>query len=47
MAETAENIETITSKTKPPTVARFGLEAEFNTIWRVNVPVAVSPEQTL
>ncbi|KPK74234.1 MAG: hypothetical protein AMJ84_00155 [Acidithiobacillales bacterium SM23_46] len=35
------------AKSAPVTQSRFGLQAEFNTPWRVNVELGTTPEETL
>lgn len=53
MPKTAEKIEETQevaeerASAAPITASRFGLEPEYNTIWRINVPMEVTPEQTL
>lgn len=49
MAKPAEKLEEpqIEEKAVAITVARFGLEAEYNNVWRVNVPIEVTATQTL
>lgn len=46
-ADDAEAPETDKPKPASVTLARFGLEAEFNTVWRVNVSMDVKPEDCL
>jgi len=43
----AKIVEVEERNVAPITKARFGLEAEFNTVWRVNVPMEVTPKDTL
>lgn len=45
----AKKVEIVEERAKvaPITKARFGLEAEYNTPWRVNVPMEVTPKDTL
>lgn len=52
MSETAEKIEEelqeeVPAKAVPPSLGRFGLQAENNQKWRLNVPIEVTPEQCL
>ncbi len=43
----AKKEEVVEAKVAPITVSRFGLEAEFSNAWRVNVPVGITPKDTL
>jgi len=55
-AATAENIEQTAelepveqtpAKAVAPGINRFGLQAEHNQLWRLNVPIEVTPEQCM
>lgn len=43
----AKKIEEEVKKVAPITVSRFGLEAQFNQAWRVNVPMGITHEDTM
>lgn len=46
-ATAEKQVEEEVRRVAPVTVSRFGLEAEFNTVWRVNVEQDTTPEDTL